>query len=155
VGAVRLGGVGPAAQPAGVLPILLLSLATYGSRLRPFAVRVLEHASTVPLVALAILLVAAPHVGYLWRYSTVPEFFSRRTAHCPAFGPGAQHYECLSEQMWSRRPISIDALAGLTSGTAVLTLVAVALVVIGSLVLFRRELRVETSSPAASSATML
>jgi hypothetical protein len=146
---------GPRLSLPWVLPILLLSLAAFGPLLRPFAARAFAHASSVPLLALATVLVAAPHVGYLWRYSTVPAFFSRETAHCPARGPGAQHYECLSEQMWSRRPIWIDALPGLTSTAAALTLVAVAMVAVGSLVLFRRELREATSSTAASSAGML
>jgi hypothetical protein len=141
---------GPRLSLPWVLPILLLALAAYGPALRPFAARALESRKRLAVVGLTTLLVAVPHVGYLWRYDTVPEFFTRQTARCPAFGPGPRHYDCIREQMWSRRPIWIDALPGLDSLAAILTLLAVAAVIAGSLVLLRRELRgpdVVTASP--------
>jgi hypothetical protein len=144
---------GPRLSLPWVLPILLLSLAAYGTLLRPLAARAFGSTPGLAIVGLATLVVASPHVGFLWRYSTVPAFFERETAHCPALGPGTQHYTCLHEQMWSRRPIWVDALEGLSSTRAILTFVAVAAVALGSLILFRRELRA-TPSPAAPDATM-
>jgi len=132
---------GPRLSLPWVLPVLLLSLAAYGPLLRPIAARAVGSAAALVVVAAAMLVVVAPHVGYLWRYETVPEFFERQTARCPVVSTGPSHYACIHEQMWTRRPIWIDALPGLASSGGALTLASVGAILAGSLVLFRRELR--------------
>jgi len=131
---------GPRLSLPWVLPVLLLALAAYARELRPHARRLLGSGTRLAVCGTAMVAVAAPHVGYLWRYETVPEFFLHTTDVCPAFGPGDAHYECLREQMWGRRPIWLDALEGLATPGGVVTLAAVAALVGGSLVLLRREL---------------
>ena len=133
---------GPRLSLPWVLPILLLSLAAFGSRLTPFVARLLAPRAGLIAVAALVVLVALPHVGYLWAPGIVGDFFLfHETAVCPGGGPPPTpaYYDCLHEQMWTRHPIWLDALSGLTSPKAMVTALSVAIVSVGSLALFRRE----------------
>ena len=91
--------------------------------------------------AAVVMIVALPHVGFLWYPEVVGEFFFfHETSVCPGGGPPPTpaYYDCLREEMWTRHPIWLDSLSGLrTTGAA--TAVAVALVVVGCLALLRRD----------------
>jgi hypothetical protein len=135
---------GPRLSLPWVLPIALISLAVFGSTLLPTAARILTPPLGLVAVTVLAVVVALPHVGYLWAQETVGEFFIfHRTEVCPGGGPPPTpaYYDCLHEEMWSRHPIWLDSLAGLPTLGGVATSVAVTLVVVGSLVLFRRALR--------------
>ena len=77
----------------------------------------------------------------LWRSETIGEFFLRETAVCPGGGPPPTpaYYECLHELMWERRPIWLEALPGLGGAGGIGTALLVVLVVVGCLVLLRRD----------------
>ena len=125
-----------------MLPILLLSLAAFGSTLTPFIARALAPRAGLIVVAALVVLVALPHVGYLWDPAIVGDFFLfRETTVCPGGGPPPTpaYYDCLREEMWTRHPIWLDALSGLRAPKGVGTAAAAASVVVGCLVLFRRE----------------
>jgi hypothetical protein len=90
---------------------------------------------------MVLVVTALPHVGFLWDADGVlTHFFVRETEYCPGGGPPPTpaYYDCLGEQMWTRHPIWLDALAGLRTTGGVVTGAAVAAT---SLVLFRREVR--------------
>jgi hypothetical protein len=134
---------GPRLSLPWVLPVLLVALAAFGSALRPAAARILTPAVGLVAASMVTVVVALPHVGYLWAQDTVGNFFFfHATGACPGGGPPptSAYYDCLHEEMWARRPIWLDSLHGLRTAGGLATAIATALVVVGSLVLFRREL---------------
>jgi hypothetical protein len=143
---------GPRLSLPWVLPVLLVALAAFGSTLRPAAARILTPVTGLVAVSVVAVLVALPHVGYLWAPDTVGNFFFfHTTAVCPGGGPPPtpRYYDCLHEEMWARRPIWLDSLHGLRRAGGLATAMATALVVVGSLVLFRRELEQRLLLPRA------
>jgi hypothetical protein len=141
---------GPRLSLPWVLPIVLLALAAFGSALTPLAARVLEPISGLIVAAALIVLVALPHIGMLWRPETVGDFFFFTTTQvCPGGGPPPTpaYYDCLHEQMWTRHPILLDALAGLETVGGVATAFLVSVVVVGCLVRFRRETARAVNTP--------
>ena len=68
-------------------------------------------------------------------------FFRAETAACPGGGPPPtqEYYDCLSERMWTRHPILLDALGGIVTPGGAVTIALVTLVVVGCLVRFRSE----------------
>jgi hypothetical protein len=133
---------GPRLGLPWVLPILLLALAAFGSTLTPFVARLLASRAGLIAVASLAVLVALPHVGFLWHPEVVGDFFFfHQTSVCPGGGPPPTpaYYACLREEMWTRHPIWLDALSGLKSAEGVATALAVTVVSIGCLVLFRRD----------------
>ena len=144
---------GPRLSLPWVFSLLLLALAAFGERLTPVAARVLASAAGFAGVAVLVVLAALPHVGFLWHPETVGDFFFvSQTAVCPGGGPPPtpEYYACLHEEMWTRPPIWLDALAGLRRLEGVATLAAVVLVAVGSLAALRREVIAKAAEHAAS-----
>ena len=98
---------GPRLTLPWVLALLLLALAAFGRDLAAPARRLLAPAWRFGLVALAVVAMTLPHVGYLWRPETKDEFFalSRDNPDCDDPAGSRGYYACLHETMWSRRPI--------------------------------------------------
>jgi hypothetical protein len=136
---------GPRLSLPWVLALLLLALAAFGHDLAGPARRLLAPAWRFGLVALAIIVLTLPHVGYLWRQETKDEFFalSRNNHDCDDLPGSRGYYACLDETMWSRRPIANTALGGLGGQGGTLTAIAVAAALIGCLALLRRDLLLE------------
>ncbi len=133
---------GPRLSLPWVLPILLVGVAAFGAALTPPLARLLASRAGFAGVALLTIVAAAPHLGLVWRPGTVGDFFFRaETAACPGGGPPPtpEYYACLSERMWTRHPILLDALGGVATAGGALTAVLVALVVVGCLLRFRGE----------------
>jgi hypothetical protein len=142
---------GPRLSLPWVLPILLLALAAFGSMLTPFVARALTSLAGLGVAALVVV-VALPHVGLLGRPQTVGEFFFfHKTSVCPGGGPPPTpaYYDCLREEMWSRHPIWLDSLSSLATPKGASTALAVVIVIVGCLVLLRREV-VGRAEPAES-----
>jgi hypothetical protein len=133
---------GPRLSLPWVLPILLAAVAAFGSALTPLLMRALAPVAGLVVAAVLVVVAALPHVGLVWRPETVADFFFRaETAACPGGGPPPtpEYYDCLSERMWTRDPILVDALGGVgTAGGAVMAVLVTA-VVVGCLVRFRSE----------------
>lgn len=133
---------GPRLSLPWVFPVLLIALAAFGRTLTPLAARALTRVSTLVLTAAIAVAVALPHVGYLWHRDAVGNFFFwHTTSVCPGGGPPPTpaYYDCLREQMWTRHPIVLDALDGLGTPQGAATAIALAFVVVGALLHFRRE----------------
>jgi len=133
---------GPRLTLPWVLALLLLALAAFGRDLAAPARRLLAPAWRFGLVALAVVAMTLPHVGYLWRPETKDEFFalSRDNPDCDDPAGSRGYYACLHETMWSRRPIVNTALQGLGKPSGTVTAIAVAAALIGCLALLRRGL---------------
>lgn len=141
---------GPRLSLPWVFPILLLSLAAFGDTLTPMISRVLAPEAGLVAVTAVVLLVALPHIGFLWHADVVGDFFFfHETSVCPGGGPPptTAYYDCLREQMWVRHPIWLDALSGLRKPQAVGTAAAVSLAAVGCLAQFRRETVVQSGRP--------
>jgi hypothetical protein len=76
-------------------------------------------------------------------------FFRAETAACPGGGPPPtqEYYDCLSERMWTRHPILLDALGGIVTPGGAVTVALVTLVAVGCLVRFRSEAADRLSTP--------
>ncbi len=107
---------GPRLSLPWVFPLLLLVLAAFGATLTAVASKVLAPLPGFVAVGTLLVLVALPHIGFLWDPDgLLLHFFLRETAVCPGGGPPPTpvYYDCLSEQTWTRHPIWLDALHGL------------------------------------------
>ncbi len=137
---------GPRLSLPWVLPLVLLGLAAFGKPLGALAARLLAPGWRLLLVALALVAVTLPQVGYMWRRETLDAFFalSLKNEHCTAAsGPGgsSDYFACLHETMWQRRSIINDALSGLGEPAGAVTAVVVAAGLLGCLALLRDGLR--------------
>ena len=133
---------GPRLSLPWVLPVVLLSLAAFGSHATSLVARAVRSVRGLTATAIVCVVCALPHAGLLWAPRTIGEFFFfHKTVACPGGGPPPTpaYYECLHEEMWTRHPIWLDSLSGLTTSAGAATAVAVSLVIVGCLVLFRRE----------------
>ena len=145
---------GPRLSLPWVLPIVLLSLATYAPSL--IAARALAHPAVLVLASSVATVVALPHVGLLWHPETVGEFFfTPHSGVCPGGGPPPtpDYYACLHEELWKRRPIWLNALAGLRTTGGIATSIAVAIVATGSLTLLRRDTAPSLAAPRSVGST--
>lgn len=133
---------GPRLSLPWVLPIVLLALGVFGKQATAIVARGLRPPAGLAVAATACVICALPHIGLLWAPGTVGEFFFfHKTTACPGGGPPPTpaYYACLREEMWFRHPIWLDSLSGLATPAGIATAGAVALVVVGCLVQFRRE----------------
>ena len=84
------------------------------------------------------LVLTLPHVGEMWRPNASAGFFQQEQ-HCDAPWNGSVEgwHSCQHRLLWGDRPVGLYALHGLKTRGGVLTSVAVALGLLGSLVLLR------------------
>jgi hypothetical protein len=142
---------GPRLSLPWVLALLLLALAAFGNELSEPLRRLLTPAWRFGVVALAVVALTLPHVGFLWRPETKDEFFalSSRNHDCDDLPGTRGYYACLDETMWTRRPIANTALQGLAGPGGTATAIAISVALISCLGLLRRgllELRDESGT---------
>ena len=123
----------------------------YGTEIGELAGRLLAARWRLGLVAACIVVFALPHVGYMWRPQAREEFFAATSGPCstPSTIGSAQQRACQHEDLWFRRPMLLYGLRGLKTPGGAVTGIAVAIGLIGCLVLLREGL--VTGSPARRS----
>jgi hypothetical protein len=151
---------GPRLSLPWVLPLALLGLAAFAEPLATLVARLLASRRRLLILALAIVLTALPHIGYLWHPSAASTFFNRSIENKDCTTPGRlgspSYYGCLHEEMWSRRSIMNDALPGLGKPGGIATTVLVAAGVLACLTLLRRGLLAnEPQAPRPPSAALV
>jgi len=142
---------GPRLSLPWLSPLILLLLAAYGTEIGELAGRLLAARWRLGLVAACIVVFALPHVGYMWRPQAREEFFAATSGPCstPSTIGSAQQRACQHEDLWFRRPMLLYGLRGLKTPGGAVTGIAVAIGLIGCLVLLREGL--VTGSPARRS----
>jgi len=142
---------GPRLSLPWLSPLILLLLAAYGTELGELAGRLLAARWRLGLVAACIVVFALPHVGYMWRPQAREEFFAATSGPCstPSTIGSAQQRACQHEDLWFRRPMLLYGLRGLKTPGGAVTGIAVAIELIGCLILLREGL--VTGSPARRS----
>jgi hypothetical protein len=132
---------GPRFTLPWLLPLVLIALVAYAEPLGNLAGRLLARPWRLLLVFAAAFAFALPHIGHMWRHEPTGRFFAV-TPPCdaPWRGGVAKWHSCQHELMWFRRPMPLYALQGVKTAGGVSTSIAVALILLGSLVLLREEL---------------
>jgi hypothetical protein len=133
---------GPRLSLPWLSPLILLLLAAYGQELGELAGRLLAARWRLGLVAACIVAFALPHVGYMWREQAREEFFTATSGPCAtrsAIG-SPQQRACQHEDLWFRRPMLLYGLRGLETPGGAVTGIAVAIGLIGCLILLREGL---------------
>ena len=122
--------------------LVLMALVAYGGVLAEPTRRLLAAPWRLLLVAIVVVALALPEIGYMWRPDpTAIGFFTVKTGPCAgphSMGTSALH-ECQHELMWFRRPYGLYALPGVKTTGGVITSVAVAIALLGCLVLLRED----------------
>jgi hypothetical protein len=143
---------GPRLALPWVLPLVLIALVAYGEALGSLTRRLLARWGRLLLVGAGVLAFTLPSVGYMWRPETIGGFFRQAKPLCdaPWRGGVAKWHACQSDQMWLDRPMPLYALDGVRSVGGAITSVAVAIGLLGCLILLREELRPAKESVAAA-----
>jgi hypothetical protein len=130
---------GPRLMMPWVPALVLVALAAYGEPLGDLARRALTPLWSLLLIGGVAIAFALPHVGYTWRPQTLGGFFGQVHPPCdaPWRGGEARWYACQHEQMWFGRPMMLYVVEGVETAGGAATGIAVALGVLGSLVLLR------------------
>jgi hypothetical protein len=125
------------------LPLVLLALVAYGDALGALVRRLLAASWRLVLVAAAVLVFTLPNVGQMWRPNQMGRFFLQQQPVCdaPWRGGVAKWHACQHRQMWLDRPLPLYAVDGVDSPGGAFTTFAVALGLLGSLLLLRDGLR--------------
>ncbi len=135
-------GYGPRLTFPWVLPLVLIGLVAYGEALGQLAGRLVAPTWRLLLVFAVIFAFALPHVGQMWQPDATGEFFQDKDPPCdaPWRGGVAEWHECQHELMWLSRPMGVYALDGVGTTGGVVTSIAVAVALLGCLILLRDEL---------------
>ncbi len=136
-------GYGPRLALPWVLPLVLLGIVAYGEPLGELARRLLAPSWRLLLVFGAVLVLTVPHIGQMWRPKATAGFFEDKKPPCdaPWRGGVAEWHSCQHDLLWFRRPMPVYAAEGVQNAGGAATIVAVALGLLGCLVLLREELR--------------
>jgi hypothetical protein len=134
------------------LPLVLIALVAYGEALGHLVGRALVPLWRLLLVSVAVLAFTLPHIGTMWRPNATGRFFLQQQPPCdaPWRGGVAKWNKCQHEQMWFDRPMPLYGLHGVSTPAGAATTIAVALGLIGCLVLLREELRLPSGSRRTS-----
>jgi hypothetical protein len=138
-------GYGPRLTMPWVPALVLLALAAYGDPLAELARRLLASTWRLLLVACAVLALALPHVGYMWKVSSIGDFF-RPNCDAPWRIGVQEFHRCQHGLMWSRRPEGTYAIRGLGTAGGAVTSVVLAAGILGSLLAFRAALTAPEST---------
>jgi hypothetical protein len=132
---------GPRLTLPWIPALLLLALIAYGDLLAGLARRLVAPVWGAAAVFGVTLALALPHIGEMWRPNSSAGFFQQETnCNAPWNGTVAGWHECQHNLLWADQPVGLYALHGLRSTGAALTVLAVALGLLGSLVLLREGL---------------
>jgi hypothetical protein len=129
---------GPRLSLPWLLPLVLLALVAYGDELGELARRLVTPRRNLIAVFAVGLVLTLPHVGEMWRPNGSAGFFQQEQ-HCDAPWNGSVEgwHSCQHRLLWGAQPVGLYALHGLKTPGGALTSVAVALGLLGSLVLLR------------------
>jgi hypothetical protein len=129
---------GPRLSLPWLLPLVLLALVAYGDELGELARRLVTPRRNLIAVFAVGLVLTLPHVGEMWRPNASAGFFQQEQ-HCDAPWNGSVEgwHSCQHRLLWGAQPVGLYALHGLKTPGGALTSVAVALGLLGSLVLLR------------------
>jgi hypothetical protein len=135
---------GPRLSLPWILPLVLMSLVAYGGALAPLAARLLRPTWRLLAVFVVVLALTLPHIGEMWRPNSTAGFF-QQVQNCKAPWNGSLEgwHSCQHKLIWSVRPQGLYALDGLRTSAGAFTGVAVAIMLLGSLLLLRRRLAEE------------
>ena len=143
-------GYGPRLSVPWVPALVLLALVAYGDALAELARRLLAPTWRLLVVTCALLALALPHVGYMWKVSSISDFFR---PNCWRIGVQEFH-RCQHELLWSRRPVGTYAIRGLGTAGGAATSVVLAAGILGSLFAFRATLTAPASTLPARQKTV-
>ena len=123
-------------------------IAAYGQELGEWVRRLLAVRWRLAVVAVCVVGFALPHVGYMWRPQAREEFFAATSGPCstPASIGSPQQHACQHDNLWFRRPMLLYGLRGLETPGGAVTGIAVAIALIGCLILLREGLITGSSS---------
>jgi hypothetical protein len=131
---------GPRLSLPWILPLVLMSLVAYGDSLAPLTARLLAPAWRLISIFVVGFVLTLPHIGEMWRPNSTAGFFDQENCQAPWNGGTAQWHSCHHKLIWLVRPQPLYALHGLRTTGGVFTSVAVAVGLLGCLVLLRRGL---------------
>lgn len=135
---------GPRLSLPWLLPLTVMALVAYGEALAPLVARLLAPTWRLIAVFVVFLALTLPHIGEMWRPNSTAGFFGQVQGYeSPWNGGIAQWHSAQHKLLWLERPQPLYALHGLRSTGGVLTTLAVALGLLGSLVLLRGGLAEE------------
>jgi hypothetical protein len=121
------GGYGPRLATPWVFPLVLLALVAYGDVVGELAGRFLAPLWRAFLVLAVVVALALPHVGYLWKTSSIGGFFAQTPCDAPYRVGVAEFHACQHKQIWFDRPMPLYAVKGVTTrGGAVTSLLLAA-----------------------------
>jgi hypothetical protein len=124
-----------------VLPLVLLGLVAYGDPLADLARRLLAPSWRVLALSAVAIAFALPHVGYMWKLTSIGGFFQTKPACDAPWRIGVEEFHsCQHELMWFRRPLSTYAVSGLGTRGGAVTSVVLAVGLIGCAFALRDEL---------------
>lgn len=134
-------GYGPRLSLPWLPALVLVAVIAYGDVLADLTRRLVTPVWGLAGVFLVALALTLPHIGEMWRPNSTAGFFRQET-NCatPWNGSVASWHECQHNLLWADRPVGLYALHGLKTPGGVLTAFAVALGLLGSLVLLRDDL---------------
>jgi hypothetical protein len=133
-------GYGPRLELPWVPPILLLALVAYGEALEPRAARLLASPFRTLAVLAVVLVCALPHIGYMWKFTSLDGYFQQENPPCNAPWRSADWYPCQDRLLWVDRPMPLYTVRGITTSGGAATAAIVGLGLFGCLVLLRGEL---------------
>lgn len=134
---------GPRLTLPWVLPLVLMGLVAYGRALGGLATRLLTPWWRLLVVFAVLFALALPHVGHMWRPQATEAFYADETPPCDAPWRGGVEawHACQHERLWFERlPLPVHSLEGIANVGGVVTSIAVALALLGCLILLRDEL---------------
>jgi hypothetical protein len=132
---------GPRLSLPWIPAIVLICLVAYGDALAPLAARLLAPSWRLLVIFAAVFALTLPHVGEMWRPNSTAGFFQQEPdCKAPWNGSVEGWHQCQRELVWFDRPMPLYALDGLKTTGGVVTSFAVALALLGCLVLLREGL---------------
>jgi hypothetical protein len=132
---------GPRLSLPWIPAIALICLVAYGDALAALAARLLAPSWRLLAIFAAVFALTLPHVGEMWRPNSTVGFFQQEPGcKAPWNGNVAAWHECQHKLVWFGRPMPLYALDGVKTAGGVVTSFAVALALLGSLVLLREGL---------------
>jgi hypothetical protein len=137
-------GYGPRLALPWILPLVLIALVAYGDSIGNLASRLLAPFWRLLLIFAVVFAFALPHVGHMWQPEATGKFFEGEMPPCdaPWRGGVAEWHACQHERLWfDRRPMPLYSVRGVTTAGGAATSAALALGLLGCLVLLRQDLR--------------
>ena len=141
---------GPRLSLPWLLPLVLMSLVAYGDSLAPLTARLLAPTWRFLAIFVAVFALTLPHVGEMWRPNSTAGFFGQVSGYQSPWNGGVEQWHSAQHKLlWFERPQPLYALHGLRTTGGAFTSLAVALGLLGSLLLLRGGLADERKARSA------